>query len=514
MLSIEQGGVRSRLSVAVTLVVIVAASVVTAAVRAPFRDEAWFASPALSLLDGGTTGTSLLTERSGEGFLNGRKLTRIDQVTYWSMPLHFVSLAAWCAVAGFGLLQVRLHSLLWALVALWGLIQISRSLGPASPPRWLVLLICGLDFMFITMSAHGRMEMMCLGLWVAALGVLVSGPQSRGRLLLSGLLVACSIVTHPVGVLGGAGIVLAMMVGVTPRPANRQLLYLVTPVIVLVVLWLGYGSLDPEAFRDQLAANSSNRLSNLGDPVSALRRELTVRYLSAYGFTPDAPRLQSISALPLVLYVGALIWGCVSAFRGDRRLFWLSSLAIVAILFLTYFDHRKLSFYIVHVNVLLGLLTAAMLSSVSRLGARHRRAALVAACGVAMVHLAPTAGRAMTNPRAPYERLRAALKSETPVSPVYAHAEYAFVAGFDGLLDDEWIGWKTGPRPGLILASPALAGEIARRRTTIPGFDAYATELFRDARIRHVEGVALIWPMAIEARSRDRQRAGSGTSDE
>ena len=59
-----------------------------AATRTPWSNEAWAANPAVTLVDNGHLGTTIL--ESKDTWLQG-----IDQHMYWMMPLHSLAQAAW-----------------------------------------------------------------------------------------------------------------------------------------------------------------------------------------------------------------------------------------------------------------------------------------------------------------------------------------------------------------------------------------------------------------------------------
>lgn len=484
--------IRPRAVTTVVVLAVVTASIMTAVVRQPFRDEAWFAAPALSLMTTGTTGTPLLTEFSGEGFLDGRRLTRIDTVTYWSMPLHFVSQAAWYALAGFGLVEQRLHSLAWALVALWGIARISRALGPMAPPQPLVLAVCGLDFMFVTMSAHGRMEMMCAALWIAGLALFLEHDGRPSRLAAASALAVASLLTNPLGAIGLLGFVTAVAAGVARRPRVRELAVMAVPASLLFAAWLAYITVDPAAFRDQFLANTSSRLDNLATPFAALSREVTVRYLSAYGLSPGAHPLHGLAALVLVVYAAATIWAAVWGMRtGERRLTWLAGMVISTFLLLTYFDHRKLSFYVVHINVIAGMLTAVAIGYLWR--RRPAARPLVAAFTTALLALsvAPSAARAVVNPRRAFQQAASGIPRAADARRTFASAEYAFELGFDVVVDDEWLGWKTGERPGVVVLDGQMHAVRTERTRTRPAFRDYLDGLLADASLQEVSGATV-----------------------
>jgi hypothetical protein len=136
-----------RLQAAILVIVLVAYAVLAVAsalAKAPWWDEAWFASPAINLL---TTGSMATTILEPTGFLQG-----IDRYTYWILPLYPVTLAGWFGLVGVGLLQMRLLSIAWGLVALTSWFFVMKALSRQTTVALLAVACVALDYDFITMS--------------------------------------------------------------------------------------------------------------------------------------------------------------------------------------------------------------------------------------------------------------------------------------------------------------------------------------------------------------------------
>ena len=102
------------ISVAVYLVL----ALMQASTKRPWSDEGWFASPAFNLAYHGFMGTTVLYNP---------RLPRIQQHTYWILPLFLVSLAAWFKVTGFGPVSMRLLSAVFGAVAIGSWLAIARA---------------------------------------------------------------------------------------------------------------------------------------------------------------------------------------------------------------------------------------------------------------------------------------------------------------------------------------------------------------------------------------------------
>ena len=72
----------------------------------PWADEAYSASTAWNLVEHGSFGTTNIETAGGW-------LTRIDQTTYWVMPLYLVASAGWSELFGAGFVSLRVMNILW-----------------------------------------------------------------------------------------------------------------------------------------------------------------------------------------------------------------------------------------------------------------------------------------------------------------------------------------------------------------------------------------------------------------
>jgi hypothetical protein len=110
--------------------------------RTPWSDEGWFSSASYNLARHGFLGTTVI-ETAGSG------LTRIDQRTYWVMPLFLLGQALWLKLVPATLFTARLFTLFWHPVALWSLYAFLARLFPAAravPALAAGLLACSFHF--------------------------------------------------------------------------------------------------------------------------------------------------------------------------------------------------------------------------------------------------------------------------------------------------------------------------------------------------------------------------------
>ena len=128
----------------------------------PQIDEGMFASPALNLAREGFFGTTVLeTEHS--------PLTRIEQRTYWVMPLFLVNAAASFKVLGFGLFAMRLVSIFWGLILIFSGFLIALKLSENRNLALLAAALLACDYMVLDTASQARPDMMCAALGFAAI---------------------------------------------------------------------------------------------------------------------------------------------------------------------------------------------------------------------------------------------------------------------------------------------------------------------------------------------------------
>jgi 4-amino-4-deoxy-L-arabinose transferase-like glycosyltransferase len=464
---------QSRRLVALLLLIVagyIALVLLTVRARMPYRDEAWFASPALSLIEHGDMGTRILEEQSRfSGMRPDARLTRIGTRTYWVMPLHALTQAAWYELFGFGLYATRLHSLAWGLVALCASGLFMWRLTKDAAATTLALGLIASDFMFVTMSAHGRMDVMSAALGLSALACYAWNRDARFAWAVTGssALASAAIFTHPEGILSVVGVGLLVLL-LDLRKLRLRHVALAAGAFALFAGAFGlYCLQDWPACRDQLGSNTVDRFRNIVDPLGGLRDALQV-YLGTYGFGAQAPPSQRVMILTPLLFALAigLGWGS-PAIRRDPGRRAILVLATVYPLFAAIADGVKLSFYLVHVTPLYCMVVAIVAMEYLRAPAlRVRAAAILALAALAFVQVAPVFGRAWADPRARvYAPAVAAIEDAIgPRGRVIGSAELAFGLGFDRVSDDRILGFKSGARPEAIAISSDYASDLEALR--------------------------------------------------
>ena len=360
----------------------------TAASKRPWSDEGWFASPAYNLITNGHMGTSVLESVEPRGQQKG-----IDKYTYWIMPLDIVAQAAWYEITGFGLFQMRLLSAAWGLLAAVAWWLIVYRLSGNRNIALLTSSIIALDYTFITGAAFGRMDMMCAALNFAGFAayLILRERNFAAAILVSQTLIVASGLTHPYGFLGLVGLVFLTLHFDRGRLKPRHFAIALIPYFVGALGWGLYILQSPDLFVSQFVGNATaggnegGRLEGLFAPWRAFYREVTWRYLVAFGLgghSAGTPSFAKLKILMLLTYVaglfGALLIPSIRNHKGFRTILYLFA---IYFLLLTLFDGQKLAWYLVHMIPLYAALLAAFLHWLWT-SSRMPRWAIVAPMGI------------------------------------------------------------------------------------------------------------------------------------
>ncbi len=433
----------------------------TAWSKRPWSDEGWFASPALNLINHGYMGTSILETAEPRGQQKG-----IDKYTYWIMPLHILTQAIWYKILGFGLFQMRMLSAAWGLLAVlsWWLIvyALSRNRNLAL----LTLAIIALDYTFVTGASFGRMDMMCAALNFAAFAAYLTLRERHftAAIVVSQTFVAASGLSHPNGILGFAGLIFLTLYFDRKRLRFRHVALASIPYFVGALGWGLYILQSPSLFVSQFVGNATagnnnvGRLDGLLAPWSAVQREITLRYMVAFGLGGHSAGTSSLASLKIFILLtylvgmcGALLTRSIRTHRGYRALFGLT--AIYAII-LTLLDGQKLNWYLVHTIPLFAALLAVFLNWLWNSRRVPRWAIVAPMLFFAALQLGGMVQRIRQNdyrtsylPAVQFLRANAA-----PSSLIMGSTELAFQLGFESnLVDDIRLGYYSGKKADFIV---------------------------------------------------------------
>jgi hypothetical protein len=426
--------------------------------RAPWCDEAWFASPAYNLAYHGFMGTTVLDPLSSTW--KSVKLTGIDRHTYWAMPLNLLWNAAAFRVFGFSVYTMRLLSLLWGLLALcaWGAI-----LWKLSGRLTLVLggvLLISIDYHFLMQASDGRMDAMAVALgWsgVAAYLLLREG-SFAAAVIASQTLAAMSLFTHP------NGFVLALISAVTALYFDRRCIRVATvaiaavPYLLLAGGWALYIARDPADFATQLLGNASGRGPTITTPLAALKLEIENRYLWNFGLAGWSSLAGRLNAIPLAIFIaGVAVCLAVREIRQQPGYRLVLIWTAIVVFYLTELEGLKTPLYLIYVTPLYSILLAIAVGWCWRRAPRYR----VAVGAVMVLFVALQAARTpiadSRNPRrTTFDPAVRYLRAHyNPSTLIMGGAGLMFGLGPDWkLLDDIHLGYESGKRADVIVVDP------------------------------------------------------------
>jgi 4-amino-4-deoxy-L-arabinose transferase-like glycosyltransferase len=333
---------------AIAIAIFLSFSIWSALTTRPESDEGSFASPAFNLAFQGHFGTTVFESE-------GQTLTRIEQRTYWVLPLFLLNASASFKIFGFSLFSLRAVSIFWGLVLIiaWYFIILKVS-GDRLKAAICALFLSG-SYVVLVNASIGRGDTMCASLGFAALAVYL-WLRERNLLLavfLSQFLVMLSGLTHFLGILSFAGLLFLTLYYDWRLIRFRHVLIAAVPYIVgggLFGLWVLQ---DFEAFKDQFITNAlmSGRMEGFSSPVNGLIREFTLRYPRAFGLLESSAGHTGpifLKSLMLVGYVLGIL-GVVFS-RELRRKYWIL-LVLTALYFfiMALIDGQKLAVYLIYI---------------------------------------------------------------------------------------------------------------------------------------------------------------------
>jgi 4-amino-4-deoxy-L-arabinose transferase-like glycosyltransferase len=441
--------------VALVVLAYLALAAGSALTKNPWSDEAWFADAAFNLLTKGRLATTVLETA-------GTNLKGLDQYTYWVMPLHLVTQAGWYKIFGFSLFSMRMLSAAWGVLALIAWYFIMKKLSGERKVALLTLFLLAFDYVFVMAASFGRMDMMSAALGSAGLAVYLGLRERDLKMAVLGsqsLVTLCGL-THPNGgVLFFFGLLFTTLYFDRARLKWQHAAIAVIPYVIGAAAWSTYILKAPSLFVSQLKANASmgGRMSGLTSPLSALKNEITLRYLVAFGLGPHtsghAGPIQ-LKVLILVAYliaiVGVLSVRDIRRHKGYRALLMLTALYFFI---LTFFDGQKMSFYLVHIIPLYTSILAVWIHWCWTNKTVPRWLLVLAVCGLVSLQVGGILYRIKVNS---YEHSYMAAvnflkRNGNENSIVMGSAILGFQLGFDRVVDDVRLGLFSGKRPDFIV---------------------------------------------------------------
>lgn len=447
----------------------------------PQSDEAIYANPGYNLVHSGKMGTTLYE-------LRGYLPLSLAQRTYIQPPLFFLVTAALFRTVGFGLAEVRSLSILFGLVCLFSWYVIVRSLTNLTLPALLVAGLISVDYFFLIGASHGRMDMMCVGLGSAGLAIYMNWRKTnlRSATFWGNTLAALAMLTHPVGIVWAAGVVLAMVVLDRRLLSFKLLLVGAVPYLLAGAFWGAYILQDVTAFREQmrgtlLVNENSFDYSHLAHSriLRYLEQELISRYAAPFGLLAGARAISRFKILVLGTYLSG-VFGIllVRRLRQNPRLLWASLFCISGFFLLAEVSPSKFSYYLPHMTVIMAACAGMFLYAVTP--SPKWRMILTVAATVAVVQLG---GAALVIRRNEYQRtflpvIEAIERNSAPNSVVMSDGELWFGLWRDHtVLVDPLLGFRSGIRPDVFVMNTFFRAQQEREQRADPAAIEYMQDV-------------------------------------
>ncbi len=324
------------------LLIFLTASLTAARNRLPWSDEGWFSSAAHTLATQGFMGTPVLDSRL--------ELPRIQQRTFWVMPLFLLGQAAWYKVFPDTILSTRAFTIVSALGALLAFYFFLTGLLREKNVPLLAACLLSVSFIFIDNAGFARPDVLCGAFGLAGLAVFLALRESRWllSLFLANTFIAASGFTHPNGLFHFFGLAVLVLWFDRRRLNVPALAMAALPYLLFALGWGLYIAQDVNAFTLQMKSNGTNdRWTSTLNPFLIVWNEISQRYFVAFGLVTGG--FGYLKALALGAYISGVA-GCLADSSLRRR----PEVRLLFILLAVYFAgmsvfNQKLSYYLVHI---------------------------------------------------------------------------------------------------------------------------------------------------------------------
>ncbi len=339
-----------RLAISVSIIIFLVIAAGSSFTNRPQIDEGMFASPSLNLAREGFFGTTVLeTEHS--------PLTRIDQRTYWVMPLFLLKSAASFKIFGFSMFSMRLVSILAGLMFILAGYLIALKLSRDKNIALLALILLSFDYMVLDTASQARPDMLCAAYGLSAIAAFLVWRERNFSLaiFLSQTLVVLAGLTHPNGILAFFALIFLTLYFDFKQIKLKHLGIALIPYLIGGAAFGLYVLQDPQAFKDQFIDNAlmSGRMGGFRSPLSGIIREFTERYPHAYGLQTNSSGHSGpifLKSLILIGYaLGILGVLLTKQLRQNRNYRALLILTTIYFFWMAVMDGQKQTYYIIQI---------------------------------------------------------------------------------------------------------------------------------------------------------------------
>lgn len=471
-------------SAALTIMLFLTLAIGSSLTHRPQIDEGMFASPAYNLAENGFFGTTVLeTEKS--------PLTRIDERTYWVMPLFLLNVSASFKVLGFSLLTMRLVSVFWGLVLILSWYFIALKLSENRLIALLTLVFVAFNYTVLDTASSGRMDMMSAALGFAAIAayLLARERDLMRAVLLSQILVVASGLTHPNGIMAFCGVLFLTLYLDFRRLAFKHIALGSIPYLVGGAAFGWWISQDPTAFKNQFIDNlvMSGRMKGFSSPFSGFIREFTERYPHAHGLQATSDGHSApvyLKSLILIGYVvgiiGVLFTKSLRTTRNYRALIVITAIYFVI---MSLIDGQKETPYLIHIVPFYCALLAIFLH---RVWEKRLLPPPLLAIFTALLLMVSAGGMALRIKKNTYGNFYQPAvdflkQNSADNQTIMASSDLGFGLSFpSNLTDDGRFGYYTGKRPTYIVYDDGVRNSWIESKEFFPEFYDYFPRLLSE----------------------------------
>lgn len=458
-------------------------SIASALTHRPQIDEGMFASPAYNLAFNGHFGTTVLEKEKAT-------LTRIDERTYWVMPMFLLNSAAAFKTLGFSLVSMRLVNVFWGLVLLAAVYFIARNISGDRRTALIALVLASCDYMVLETASSARMDMMTAALGFAAIAAYLV-LRERNLLLavvLSQTLIVIDGLTHPNAI---TAFVALVIVTLWLDRGALNLRHIIAAAIPYVIGGTAFGVWvlqDVEAFKNQFIDNAlmGGRMSGMSSPFQNIVREFTEHYPHAYGLGPHSAGHSGpiyLKSLILIGYIvgiaGSLL---ITELRQSKTWRLLLIVTLAYFLIMAIIDGQKQTTYLIHIVPLYIIMLAGVTVTMWRQSKLPRAVLAVAILGIIALPAGGMLLKIKQNTHGNYyEPMIAHLQQNMgPNDFVMGGSDLAFGLGFEAnLIADGRYGYYTGKRPRYIVYDSGTELTWQNSQKFFPEFYEYFPRLLR-----------------------------------
>jgi hypothetical protein len=425
----------------------------------PWIDEAWYGTPALTLITGGYMGTPCF---DGVTY----RLPGVEHYAYWIMPVYPLVQAAWYAVVPFSLRAMRVLATLSGAGALICWAYFFRRMTRNNFATIVFLLIASCDYMTLTAAGTGRPDILAFAFQAAALASYVGLRDKRFNLaiLVSQTFVVLSGMTHPNGgMLSFAAVLFLSLYLDRSRIKMQHFGLAAVPYLIGAAGWGLYILQDPSAFFAQYGFQTSGRFGGLKNPVTAIMREVTQRYMLSMGLGQqfhDSRGPTYLKGFSFVMYFAgvAMVAGVPELRKRTENRFFLGALGIYLVFYLFFEDTKETYYFCYLLYFYIALLAVALTWLWDRRGLGRPVLVLVIA-GIMAIGAGGSVQRMRLDGWGHYENAVNYVRQHAgPDDLVVGSQELGFLMGFTPQFRDDWqLGITHGRAPRFIFMEDIYA---------------------------------------------------------